>query len=270
MIDRRYFDKNLELLLRPERLQLMLDKFCASPEYAKILNGKTVIDVYTQNKTQLEGTIALRAHGRPVFNCMTPGMPNLEKGTIILLVPRTGPTVVVVQATVDELVETHAILGPVDPRRRSRYRTRMPASLYGINETMFEHIITYSARIFREEEIAKPMGAPPYPSRYLDKIEDPSKIAYDGINFVGKGRAPHQAILSDISEGGCCLFVHKDAKVEGLNTTKFIFVMIEMPHPLKVLQARVFASVRKIRAEQKHLIIHCMFIEPLPQSFLNF
>jgi hypothetical protein len=270
MADRRYFDKNLELMLRPERLQLMLDKFCGLPEYASILDGKTVIDVYTQNKTQLEGTIALKAHGRPVFTCMTPGMPNLEKGGIVLLVPRTKPTIVLVQATVDELVDTLAILAPIDPRRRARYRTRMPAQLYGANESIFEHIKTYSARVFREEEMARPMGAPSYPSRYLDKIEDPSKITYDGMNFVGKGRAPHQAILADISEGGCCLYVHRDAKVEGLSATKFIFVMIEMPHPTKVLQAKVFASVRKIRIEQNFQILHCMFIEPLPQSIFNF
>ena len=102
-----------------------------------------------------------------------------------------------------------------------------------------------------------------------DKVEDYAKVVRDASNFIAKGRVPAQALVANVSEGGCCLYLSRDAVVDGLAETKLIFLKFELPHPTKKLDAKVFASVRSMRIHSDHLVLHCMYVEPLSQSFFT-
>jgi hypothetical protein len=268
-LSQRYFDKNFDLMLKPEKRQLMLEKFSSTEEYAHFFDGKRVVQVYTPSKEQLEGTLALKAHDRVVFTCLSPSMPAIAKGGLLLVVPQTSPHIILVQATADTVFDNYVMLASVDPRRRARYRTRMVAQLYGVGYPMFDHIKDHSARVFRLDEYRKTKQGESYIGRVSDRVEDYAKVVHDAATYIGKGRVPARCLIADISEGGCCLYVAKDAAVDGLAETKLIFLSIEMPHPTKQMEAKVFASVRSMRVYGDHMILHCMYVEPLPQNFLN-
>jgi hypothetical protein len=269
VLTQRYFDKNFDLMLKPEKRQLMLEKFSASEEYAHFFDGKSIVQVYTPSKEQLEGTLTIKAHDRVVFTCLSPSMPTIAKGGLLLVVPQTNPYIVLVQASADTVVDNYVMLASVDPRRRARYRTRMVGQLFGVARPMYDHIKDHSARVFRLDEYRKNRNGESYLGRVSDRVEDYAKVVHDASAYVGKGRVPAKCLIADISEGGCCLYVAKDAAVDGLAETKLIFLTIEMPHPTKQLEAKLFASVRSMRAYGDHLILHCMYVEPLPQNFLN-
>jgi hypothetical protein len=269
-MSRRYFDKNFDILLRPAKKQIMLDKFCSNPDYSHFLTGKIVVEAYTATKEQLEGRMELKAHGCAVFTCMTPGMPEMKKGSLLLFVLEKEPQMLLVQAAVDAVVDQSIMLAKIDPRRRARYRTRMVVFFHGVARAAYDHLKNHTARAFRQEDAAKDKYGKPFIAKIYDKIEDYAKIVHDANNYVGKGKVPMSALMADISEAGCCLHIPKDLEVDGLAETRLIFLMLELPLPARKVELKVLASVRGIRNYGDSRVLHCMFIEPLPQGCLDF
>ncbi len=256
-------------MLKPEKRQLMLEKFCRAEEYVRFFDGKQIVQVYTSTKETLEGTLAIKAYDRVVFTCLSPSMPTIDKGSLLLVVPQTNPHIVLVQATADAVVDNCVMLASVDPRRRARYRTRMVAQFFAVGRPWYDHIKDHSARVFRMDENRKSKLGDSYVSRVCDRVEDYAKVAHDGAQYIGKGRIPMKCLIADISEGGCCLYMPKELGVETVAETKLIFLTMDMPHPTKQLEVKVFASVRSMRLFGDHVVLHCMYVEPLPEKFLD-
>jgi hypothetical protein len=218
----------------------------------------------------MEGTLSLKAHGRAVFTCLTPGMPALSKGSMLLLIPDKEPQILLVQASVDMVVDQSVLLMNVDPRRRARYRTRVTVSFYGAMQAAYDHLKNHTARAFRQEEAAKDKSGKSYVAKILDRVEDYAKTSHDAVPYIGKGKVPLPAMMSDISEGGCCLHVPKDLPIDDVTATRLILVVMEVPHASRKIEARIFASVRSVRNAGESRILHCMFVEPLPVGVLDF
>jgi hypothetical protein len=267
-MDRAYLDKNFDFILKPGKQQYMLNKFCAIPENAKFFNCKNLVEIYTQEKMKLEGFLTLKSDGRVVFTNQTPGDDKIAPGDNLLIVPQQKPHVILVPATVETVSNSHILMAPVDPRRRTRFRSRLLVGFHPLDVDTFNHIKNHDIHAFRHNELSRTTTVKPYLTKVQDKIEDDNKAVHNGASFVGKGRPPIKAILADVSVGGCCLFVAIDKNAEVIKESKLLFVLLDMPHPSKVMQAQVFVSIRRLRVEKEFLVLNCMFIDELPKELL--
>jgi len=171
---------------------------------------------------------------------------------------------------VDSVIDQSVLLMNVDPRRRARYRTRVAVSFYGAMQAAYDHLKNHTARAFRQEDSGKDKAGKSYIAKILDKVEDYAKTTHDAVPYIGKGKVPYQAMMVDISEGGCCLYVPKDVQLDDVMATRLILVIIDVPHTSRKIEAKIFASVRSIRNVGESRVLHCMFIEPLPIGVLDF
>lgn len=267
---RIYFDKSIDFILRPEKRQYMLDKFSKMPEFEMFFDGLQLVEIFTMNKTKLEGYLTRRANNPIIFTNQTPGGMPVSVGETVLLVPQQKPHVILVQAAVSKISEDQIVLTNLDPRRRSRYRTRMVIGVYPVDPAQLELLSSHEVHAFRMTETLRPTVTVSYIGSVLDKIEDGTKAIVGAGTFVGKGRPPNKAIMSDLSEGGLCLFIKMDSPLAGLQESDLIFVTFDLPHPTKTQVIQVLASVRKKRNGPDFLILHCMFVEALPKDFLDF
>jgi len=143
-------------------------------------------------------------------------------------------------------------------------------SFYGAMQAAYDHLKNHTARAFRQEEAAKDKSGKSYVAKILDRVEDYAKTTHDAVPYIGKGKVPLPAMMSDISEGGCCLHVPKDLPIDDVTATRLILVVMEVPHASRKIEARIFASVRSVRNAGESRILHCMFVEPLPVGVLDF
>ncbi len=76
--------------------------------------------------------------------------------------------------------------------------------------------------------------------------------------------------MADLSEGGLCIYVKTGSPLGQIKESELILVLFEILHPSKTQGVQVLASVRKKRLGPDFLILHCMFVDPLPKDFLDF
>ena len=267
---RIYFDKSIDFILRPEKRQYMLDKFCIMPEFGRFFDGLQMVEIFTTGKTRLEGYLTHSTANPIIFTNQTPGEMGVSVGDTVLLIPQQKPHVILVQAAVSQISDEHLVLTNLDPRRRARYRTRMAIGVYPLESEQLALIKSHDVHAFRVNEVSRPSLTVSYIGNVVDKIEDNSASVVNAAAFIGKGRPPVRAIMADLSEGGLCIYVKTESPLSKIKESELILVLFEILHPSKTQGVQVLASVRKKRMGPDFLILHCMFVDPLPKDFLNF
>lgn len=267
---RVYFDKTFDFIFKPEKNQIMLEVFSVKPEFTRFFDGLQLLELYTKDRAKLEGYLTRTSDGKINFSIQSSNrsLP-MEVGDVVLLVPQQKPHVILVQALIQQVADGNVSLENVDPRRRSRYRTRILGAMHVADSEQMGHLKSHSLHIFRQVDLSRSTMEKPYIAKVSDMAEDASKAVVNCAALIGKGRPPSKILVADLSEGGACIYVETDANVNHLIENDIIFLMFELPHPSKTQLVHVLASIRKKRKKDGGYLMHCMFVDALPKDILD-
>lgn len=261
---------NVQILLQKSSPQLMLTRVAEMPDFAKFLNGEFFVKVFTPSRNMFQAVIrnnkinqTFRLEPRSII-------PNdVETGSTLLLVFPLEKDNFIVQCMVDSFSLTSISLKSLDPRINARRLALIPGRFHPVTTEDYTLLCNGKIRIFREIEINK--GKSNESVTILRDIfsaaenTDPNNPNEESGD---QSRPNIPVLITDISPGGCCIQFRENSDNSLPFDPKFGFLNIDIPSPLNKA-VRIGIIIRQSRKQQDCRILHCMFLERLPDGFLN-
>jgi hypothetical protein len=264
--------QKIQTLLNKSTQQLMLSKIVNNPDFDKFLNGDLPVRVYTSKKVTFPAMVRASKTSQMKFRLEPRGIvpEDVQVGSILLLVFPSGNTQLIAQCVVESLSVLVIGIKPIDPRVDPRILTLLDAKLGNVKGDVFTKISSAEILTHRSLELSdSKIEAECLSCEDLlftkNETNEATQDASQIKQFVDD-LAP--AIMTDISQGGCRLQLPKNNTHSITDASKLILVEFVLPM-LTNRKASVLALIRQKRRHRESLVLHCMFLEKLPDGFLD-
>jgi hypothetical protein len=265
--------KNVQILMKRKSPQFMLSRIAAKPEFMAFLSGEQLIRAYTPDKEMFQAVLHMEETPQQRFWLEPRGMlpAKIDNGTILLLVFPMGNTNTIVQCIIKSLSLVIIDIIPVDPRRNERRRTLLPTIFCPADAAHLEEITSEKLIVRRSLEFQNPkIPTTVHACRdFLIETDVNGETAFDPEPRLTEKNRPINAIMADISSGGCCLMLPKATPLQPIENSMFGLVHFDIPTTAGKRTAHLFVLVRGMRHSASSHILHAMFLEPLPAEFLE-
>lgn len=271
MVSVRYktLDANLDLIFRSSNKQYMLSRLADDPKYHTFFKGNSLVQILTPSKESFLARFEAKQNYTNHFNLFAQKMPSTSfylKDTLILIF-QFGDVVSVSQATVRDIIGTRILVEAVDPRVDPRIKTRIVIEVMPITSELLNQLKEKKISIKRVTEVESTLqGEDPLCCKDLLALSPSDTV--DPKLYLSNYVKPSQAMMADISAGGCCLYVPKDLPLQNLKDLIFIYTNINIPSLGKEVTIRIFCAIRQTRQVEKYNVLHCKFIEAIPKEML--
>ena len=268
----RDLSQKVQALLNKPTQQLMLSRIVNNPDFDKFLNGDTPVRVYTPRKELFQAIVRVDKSSAPKFRLEPRGIVPAEvnQGSVLLLAFPSGNTQLIAQCIVDSLSLLVIGIKPIDPRVDPRILTLLETKLVHISAEIHSKIAAGNVQIHRILELSDSKTEAECHScqdRLIatDVTENSVHQSPEVLPLAGDFTL---ATMTDISPGGCRLQFRKNTPFNLTDSSQLILVEFSLPM-LTERKASLFALIRQKRRHRESLVLHCMFLEKLPDGFLD-
>jgi len=265
-------DHNIDLVFKSSNRQIMLSKISEDQNFLHFLHGKRSVQVISPSREIFNAKIETVPDVANNF-LLAPEdrMVSISKGDrVIVLFNLPRGTAAISQANVLGFKEGKIEIAALDPRLNLRVKTRSPAAIWTFNHELFEKFRSKRAWAKRVIEYKSP-GIHEDPNGVTDFLVMPPHDTLEFKTFLANHTdkvAAFPGLLTDISTGGCCIYVQRTMPLEKLQEYVFTFIEFSLPTLERATPVRVLCAVRHIRQNDKWLSLHCMFLEALPDELV--
>lgn len=266
--------KNVQILLKKNSHQFMLSRILDKPEFLKFLSGETPIRVFTPDKNMFSALLRMNQGSPPTFY-LEPrsNVPSeLAPGLVLLLVFPSATSNFIAQCVITDATPLVINVKSLDPRVNERRKTLLPTTLVPVPYGAYRAIAD-EALVIRRAIDYKNASSRSETTACRDvfvEVRNTGEHLLDPVTFLDNQTPTVPAIMADISNGGCCLYLQKNAPLTLFEATLFTLIHFDLPTADGKRTARIFGLIRQLRKSKGVPVVHCMFLEPIPDGFLEF
>lgn len=254
---------NFDAIFNKHSQQRLLNEIVNDIAFASFLNGTYAVKVITPDRTTFKAVIR-RGLSQNSFILKTnrKHAPYVPKSKLLVLLFPLENSITVTQCQVDRIEQSKIYITPLDPRLTKRHRCSTKAELHATSSEIFHYISTSKYEIYRQVWSH---------SRSAIKASDILKINntpldqryYIDVNSQILGE------IKDLSSGGCCIHTSTETGINTIHTSQLAFLRFKLNQQSTDYDFELFVAVRLIRETSRLRVLHCMFLEALPQAVLD-